>query len=193
MKNLLLTIILLPSLAHAGYFFNGRCFTDPDQVFNAYYQTPIQHHYQSAQYPDSDYYILLTDFNNTTTNPSVTNCTVLSKPYCITGPFSFSKTSLTYYNLITKNRFRFYDTAGVPTLLNSYPNYIRLQECNPENQPFGVEPVNLSVTYPPDTFNPSNINPVDAASSIGSGFLLIAVPLAVVWAGRHFIKPLFNA
>ena len=46
---------------------------------------------------------------------------------------------------------------------------------------------------PTETFDPSNINPVDAASSIGSGFLLIAVPLAVVWAGRHFLRPLFNA
>jgi hypothetical protein len=62
--------------------------------------------------------------------------------------------------------------------------------CDFPNKP--VEAMNITLQNPPDNFNPSNLNPVDVFNSIGSGFLLVAVPLAVVWAGRHFLRPLFS-
>lgn len=43
-----------------------------------------------------------------------------------------------------------------------------------------------------DTFNPTNLNPVDVVNAIGSGFLLIAFPLSVAWAGRRFIQAIFR-
>jgi hypothetical protein len=55
-----------------------------------------------------------------------------------------------------------------------------------------IQDMNITLQNPSDNFNPSNLNPVDVLNSIGSGFLLVAVPLAVVWAGRHFLRPLFS-
>lgn len=46
-----------------------------------------------------------------------------------------------------------------------------------------VGPLNSSVE-----FDPSTMNPADVFNSIGSGFLLVAIPLSVIWAGRYFLK-----
>lgn len=82
-----------------------------------------------------------------------------------------------------------YDQNG---RLYALPLYIdmRLYKCS--NPGHYIEDMNITLQNPPDNFNPSNINPVDVFNSIGSGFLLVAVPLAVVWAGRHFLRPLFS-
>jgi hypothetical protein len=41
-------------------------------------------------------------------------------------------------------------------------------------------------------FNPSTMNPDDVFNSIAFGFLLVAVPLAVIWGGRRFIHLFFS-
>lgn len=177
MKILSLILFLFPAFSNAGYLFNGRCYSDPDQVFNSFIQQPIAHHYISSTYPDSDYFIQTTDYNTTSTIPSVSNCPITAKPYCITGPFIFTKTSFTYYNLITKHRVRLFDSAGTPTLLNSYPNYTRIQECNPTTQPFGIEPVNITMNPPPgyDAFLNPSIDWTTTEWIFGSGLVLFAL------------------
>jgi hypothetical protein len=48
-------------------------------------------------------------------------------------------------------------------------------------------PLNSSVE-----FDPSTLNPVDVFSTIAHGFILVAVPLAVIWGGRRFINLIFQ-
>lgn len=43
-----------------------------------------------------------------------------------------------------------------------------------------------------DTFNPSNLNPVDVVNAVASGFIIIALPLSVAWAGRRFLQAIFH-
>lgn len=75
-----------------------------------------------------------------------------------------------------------YSSTGI---LNDLPTYKYIPICDlPQGQ---SGPLNSRVE-----FNPSSMNPVDVFNAIASGFLLVAVPLAVIWGGRRFINLLFN-
>lgn len=86
--------------------------------------------------------------------------------------------------------YNVYNAQGVISSQQWIYFFKYIRECTILGE--SIQPMNITLQNPPDNFNPTNLNPVDVFNSIGSGFLLVAVPLAVVWAGRHFLRPLFS-
>lgn len=169
-----------------GIYYEGFCYTD---------EIKFIHHFLNDQsniipyFKQSDSTLqYITQYPST----PVTVCPDNSQYTAKTCTIFIDKASTPYLTDPSYNIKYYLSFQNSNPSLNVYqvPRSKKLSIC--DTNFFGPEPVNLNVTYPPDTFNPSNINPVDAANSIGSGFLLIAVPLAVAWAGRQFLKPLFS-
>jgi hypothetical protein len=201
---LLIPLLLFSQITNAGYFYDNYCYQSLEPVKNIILSETIN----PLIVLPSNVIVrnqILTDYNSTpaiytTGQTGYTNALTLGNcpetkegPFCIfTNPVSFTGYSNSFYVLAYKERSQYYPNSSTSTNSAWRIHERIITNCEPSTSFNGFEPVNLSVTYPPDTFNPSNINPVDAASSIGSGFLLLAVPLAVVWAGKRFLSPLFS-
>lgn len=163
-----------------GYLYKSICY--PDQLT-----------FQRAFLPDQRIF---------TPNPDgsiiYTRALVLinqnSDYYSFSGPIQSTAVGL-YYTYSYPVKVDLYNQYGqIITSYPSVPNYFTWSYNAPycDSSSFFDLPMNITLQNPPDNFNPSNLNPVDVFNSIGSGFLLVAVPLAVVWAGRHFLRPLFS-
>ena len=161
-----------------GYLYKSHCYSTVENLKLAIFSEE-----NSTVYPllDGSYYIAVINYAfNYANGPTITITDVV---HTQTGNIYAWNASITAW--LNK-----YTSTGTYITSNSFI-YGRggLTCSNPTND---IETMNITLQNPPDNFNPSNLNPVDVFNSIGSGFLLVAVPLAVVWAGRHFLRPLFS-